>query len=356
MVKVKTVEFVSPGHPDKIADQISDHLLDYMLLQNKNNKVAIETFITGTKDDGLIVVGGESTQGIDDTVLEYEVEQITRKTIKTLTDEFGYYDIKNVITKQSTEINKAVNKNKNVGAGDQGIMVGCATNTTETYLPKTYDLARTLQIQLWQLQNQRTDLELDSKVQVTESPDDYKIVFSIQHRKNYERTSLHKELQEICKTFTDKPFKIYLNPSGSFIKGGPAADTGLTGRKIVVDAYGPEIPVGGGAFSGKDPSKVDRSGAYAARHLAKNIVGHGLADRCIVRLAYVIGKVNPYELSINTFDTLKTSQRVLDSFLKEFSMQPKTIIERLDLLNINYLENSEFGHFGKPDSPWEKLI
>ena len=178
---------------------------------------------------------------------------------------------------------------------------------------------------------------------------------STQHNKAIDMEKLFKEVSDIVANNVKSEFELDLNPSGSFVKGGPAGDTGLTGRKIVVDAYGPSVPVGGGAFSGKDPSKVDRSAAYAARHLAKNIVAHKLADDCLVRVSYAIGKAEPYELSVDTFGSQKEKDSVVNDFVSKFGMKPGVIIERLDLLNVNYREDTLFSHFGHENRNWEKI-
>ena len=222
-------------------------------------------------------------------------------------------------------------------------------------MPVTFDKSRNIQKSLWDLQNADSMLDLDSKVQVTSGGEKTKVVFSTQHQPDIDLEKLEKQVIEIVSEHITEDFILDLNPSGSFIKGGPAGDTGLTGRKIVVDAYGPSVPVGGGAFSGKDPSKVDRSAAYAARHLAKNIVAHNLADRCQVRVAYAIGKADPYELTVETFDTDKKDENVLDDFITQFDMRPAAIIERLSLLNVDYRTDTLFSHFGHDDRNWEKI-
>ena len=198
-------------------------------------------------------------------------------------------------------------------------------------------------------------LDLDSKVQVTTGGDKTKVVVSTQHQSEIDIDDLHSRVSELVGNYISEEYTLDLNPSGSFVKGGPAGDTGLTGRKIVVDAYGPSVPVGGGAFSGKDPSKVDRSAAYAARHLAKNIVSHGLADECLVRVSYAIGKADPYELTVETFGTEKSEEKVLDDFISKFDMKPGAIIERLNLLDVDYKEDTLFSHFGHNDRNWEKI-
>ena len=263
--------------------------------------------------------------------------------------------ITSLIPPQSEEIRVAVEEDEDQGAGDQGIMVGYASNETESFMPPTFDISRNIQIKLWELQNNNELLDLDSKVQVTTGGEETKVVISTQHNKDIDIDELRDNLQEMISKYVEGKYKFDLNPSGSFVKGGPAGDTGLTGRKIVVDAYGPTIPVGGGAFSGKDPSKVDRSAAYAARHLAKNVVAHGLADKCLIRVAYAIGKAEPYELTVETFGTQKTEDSLLDDFVSKFGMKPGIIIERLDLLNVNYKEDTLFSHFGHNNRNWEKI-
>ena len=222
-------------------------------------------------------------------------------------------------------------------------------------MPPTFDISRNIQKTLWDLQNSDPMLDLDSKVQVTTGGDKAKVVVSTQHKKEINIQKLHDQVSEIAANHVNHNFQLDLNPSGSFVKGGPAGDTGLTGRKIVVDAYGPSVPVGGGAFSGKDPSKVDRSAAYAARHLAKNIVFHKLADECLVRVSYAIGKAEPYELTVNTFDTSNVKENVINDFVNKFDMKPGAIIERLDLINVNYRIDTLFSHFGHDDRNWEKI-
>ena len=307
MSKYVTAETVSPGHPDKIADLISDYVLTKALQNNSSSRVAVETFLTGTKNGGLVLVGGEISEIAEittDDVLTI-VKEALNKTIKTSFEDFDLdnLSIYNELTPQSEEIRAAVEDDEDQGAGDQGIMVGFATNKTKSFMPPTFDMSRNIQKSLWDLQNSDEMLDLDSKVQVTSGGEKTKVVVSTQHNKAIDMEKLFHEVSEIVSNNVESEFELDLNPSGSFVKGGPAGDTGLTGRKIVVDAYGPSVPVGGGAFSGKDPSKVDRSAAYAARHLAKNIVAHKLADDCLVRVSYAIGKAEPYELTIDTFDT-----------------------------------------------------
>ena len=354
-----TAETVSPGHPDKIADLISDYVLTRALQNNNSSRVAVETFLTGTKNGGLVLVGGEISEIANITTEDIVeiVKEALSKTIKTSFEDFNLdtLSIYNELTPQSEEIRAAVEDDEDQGAGDQGIMVGFATDKTESFMPPTFDISRNIQKDLWDIQNSDEMLDLDSKVQVTSGGEKTKVVVSTQHHKDINIEKLYEEVTEIVSNHVDTEFELDLNPSGSFVKGGPAGDTGLTGRKIVVDAYGPSIPVGGGAFSGKDPSKVDRSAAYAARHLAKNIVAHKLAEECLVRVSYAIGKAEPYELTIDTFDTLKVDDNKLNDFVSNFNMKPGAIIERLDLTSVDYRIDTLFSHFGHPERNWEKV-
>ena len=359
MYNLTTAETVSPGHPDKIADLISDYVLTRALKNNNASKVAVETFLTGTKNGGIVLVGGEISEiaNISSEDIKEIVTLALSKTIKTSFQDFDLekLSIYNELTPQSEEIRAAVGDEKNQGAGDQGIMIGYATNKTKSFMPITFDKSRNIQKSLWDLQNSDPMLDLDSKVQVTSGGEKTKVVFSTQHQQDIDLEKLKAQVVEIVSEHITEDFVLDLNPSGSFVKGGPAGDTGLTGRKIVVDAYGPSIPVGGGAFSGKDPSKVDRSAAYAARHLAKNIVAHELSDRCQVRVAYAIGKADPYELSIDTFGTEKKDKNVLQDFIDKFDMRPAAIIDRLSLLSVDYRKDTLFSHFGHDDRNWEKI-
>ena len=359
MTKHVTAETVSPGHPDKIADLISDYVLTKALQNNNSSRVAVETFLTGTKNGGLVLVGGEISEIANITTEDIVeiVKEALKKTIKTSFEDFNLdkLSIYNELTPQSEEIRAAVEDDEDQGAGDQGIMVGFATDKTESFMPPTFNMSRNIQKSLWDLQNSDEMLDLDSKVQVTTGEEKTKVVVSTQHHKDINIEKLYEEVFEIVSNHVNSEFELDLNPSGSFVKGGPAGDTGLTGRKIVVDAYGPSVPVGGGAFSGKDPSKVDRSAAYAARHLAKNIVAHKLAEECLVRVSYAIGKADPYELTIDTFETLKVEEKTLNDFVNNFNMKPGAIIERLDLTNVDYRTDTLFSHFGHLDRNWEKI-
>ena len=329
MSKYVTAETVSPGHPDKIADLISDYVLTKALENNKKSRVAVETFLTGTDNGGLVVVGGEISEiaNITDEAIVSIVNEALKKTIKTSFPDFDLNNltIQNELTPQSEEIRAAVEDDEDQGAGDQGIMVGYAINETESLMPPTFDKSRNIQQALWDIQHSDEMLDLDSKVQVTTGGDQTKVVVSTQHQSEIDIDDLHARVFELVGSYISEEYTLDLNPSGSFVKGGPAGDTGLTGRKIVVDAYGPSGPVGGGAFSGKDPSKVDRSAAYAARHLAKNIVSHGLADECLVRVSYAIGKAEPYELSVETFGTEKSENKVFNDFISKFDMKPAVL-------------------------------
>ena len=359
MSKYVTAETVSPGHPDKIADLISDYVLTKALENNKQSKVAVETFLTGTEKGGLVVVGGEISEiaNITDEAVVSIVKEALEKTIKTSFPDFDLDNltIQNELTPQSEEIRAAVEGDQDQGAGDQGIMVGYAINETESLMPPTFDKSRNIQKALWEMQHSDEMLDLVSNVQVTTGGDKTKVVVSTQHQKEIDIDDLYSRVFELAGGYVKEEYTLDLNPSGSFVKGGPAGDTGLTGRKIVVDAYGPSVPVGGGAFSGKDPSKVDRSAAYAARHLAKNIVSHGLADECLVRVSYAIGKAEPYELTVETFGSEKSENKVLVDFISKFDMKPGSIIERLNLLEVNYKEDTLFSHFGHNDRNWEKI-
>ena len=346
---------MSEGHPEKVSDQISDALLDNVLAFDPSSKVECETLVT----TGQIVLAGEVKS---DTYVD--LQQVARDVVNKIGYTKAEYQFNgdscgviSLIHEQSQDINRGVDREEKAsqGAGDQGIMVGFATNKTTSFMPPTFDQSRNIQKSLWDLQNIDEMLDLDSKVQVTSGGEKTKVVVSTQHKKDIDIDQLNSAVTEIVSQNVDQNFQLDLNPSGSFIKGGPAGDTGLTGRKIVVDAYGPSIPVGGGAFSGKDPSKVDRSAAYAARHLAKNIVAHELSNECLVRVSYAIGKAEPYELTIETYDTLHVEAKILNDFVNKFDMKPGSIIERLDLTNVNYRTDTLFSHFGHANRNWEKI-
>jgi S-adenosylmethionine synthetase len=370
-----TSESVTEGHPDKIADQISDAVLDAMLAQDPKSRVACETLIT----TGLVVVAGEVTTGAN-----VDINETVRKTIKKI----GYdhsdkgFDANTcgvtiALGKQSQDIAMGVNEGEgkflDQGAGDQGLMFGYAINETDSYMPMTIDLSHKLAKRLSEVRHNGTlkDLRADGKTQVTAQYINGKlsridaIVVSTQHAESMTQKQIEEGVMEevIKKTvpahLIDKNTKYFINPTGRFVIGGPMGDCGLTGRKIIVDTYGGHGAHGGGAFSGKDPSKVDRSAAYAARHIAKNVVAAGLAERALVQVAYAIGVARPMSLLIDTFGTSKVDELKLTAAINElFDMRPKAIIQRLDLLRPIYSETAAYGHFGrnsKDGFTWERL-
>lgn len=370
-----TSESVTEGHPDKIADQISDAVLDAMLAQDPRSRVACETLIT----TGLVVVAGEVTTGAN-----VDINETVRKTIKKI----GYdhsdkgFDCNTcgvtvALGKQSQDIAMGVNEGEgkflDQGAGDQGLMFGYAINETDSYMPMTIDLSHKLAKRLAEVRHNGPlkDLRADGKTQVTAQYIDGKlaridaIVVSSQHAESMTQKQIEEGIMEevIKKTvpahLIDKNTKYFINPTGRFVIGGPMGDCGLTGRKIIVDTYGGHGAHGGGAFSGKDPSKVDRSAAYAARHIAKNVVAAGLADKALVQVAYAIGVAKPMSLLIDTFGTAKVDEVKLTAAINElFDMRPKAIIQRLDLLRPIYSETAAYGHFGRTSAQgftWERL-
>ncbi len=370
-----TSESVTEGHPDKIADQVSDAILDAMLAQDPKSRVACETLIT----TGLVVVAGEITTGAN-----VDINDTVRKTIKKI----GYdhsdkgFDantcgVSIAVGKQSQDIAVGVNEGEgkflDQGAGDQGLMFGYAINETESFMPMTIDLSHKMAARLAEVRHNGTlkDLRADGKTQVTAEYIDGKlsridaIVVSSQHAESMTQKQIEEGIMEevIKKTvpshLIDKNTKYFINPTGRFVIGGPMGDAGLTGRKIIVDTYGGHGAHGGGAFSGKDPSKVDRSAAYAARHIAKNVVAAGLADRALVQVAYAIGVAKPMSLLIDTFGTAKVDEAKLTVAINElFDMRPKAIIQRLDLLRPIYSETAAYGHFGRTSAQgftWERL-
>jgi S-adenosylmethionine synthetase len=370
-----TSESVTEGHPDKIADQISDAILDAMLTQDPKSRVACETLIT----TGLVVVAGEITTGAN-----VDINETVRKTIRKI----GYdhsdkgFDANTcgvtvALGKQSQDIAVGVNEGEgkflDQGAGDQGLMFGYANNETDSYMPMTIDLSHKLAKRLAEVRHNGIlgDLRADGKTQVTA---EYKngvlsrldaIVVSTQHAESMTQKQIEEGvMEEVIKKIVpshliDKNTKYYINPTGRFVIGGPMGDCGLTGRKIIVDTYGGHGAHGGGAFSGKDPSKVDRSAAYAARHIAKNIVAAGLAEKALVQVAYAIGVAKPMSLLVNTFGTCKVDEMKLTIAINElFDMRPKALIQRLDLLRPIYSETAAYGHFGRTSATgftWEKL-
>ncbi|MBT3232653.1 MAG: methionine adenosyltransferase [Calditrichaeota bacterium] len=362
-----TSESVTEGHPDKIADQISDAVLDATLKDDPLSRVACETFLT----TGMALVGGEIS-----TKTYVDIPKITRDVIHDI----GYveaaygFDAKTcavitTIDQQSTDIALGVDV---AGAGDQGMMVGFASNETEQLMPLPIQLAHTLAKGLTELRksNELTYLRPDGKTQVSVRYVDDKpvsvetVVVSTQHDADVDQETIRKDITEklifkhIPTNLINKDtVKIHVNPTGRFVLGGPHADTGLTGRKIIVDTYGGMALHGGGCFSGKDPTKVDRSGAYAARHVARNIIAAGLADKCQIQIAYAIGVAEPVSLMVETFNTGKLpDMEITDIVRKSIDLTPDAIIERLDLQRPIYRATAAYGHFGRTDLglPWEQ--
>jgi S-adenosylmethionine synthetase len=370
-----TSESVTEGHPDKIADQISDAVLDALLTQDPRSRVACETLVT----TGLIVVAGEVT-----TNARVDYSEIARQTVKKIgydsSDKgFDYKTCGVVVTldRQSPDISQGVSvgeglhNQKEQGAGDQGIMFGYAVRESENLMPLTIDLSQKLSLRLSQVRKDGTLpwLRPDGKTQVTVEYENGvpkrvdAVVVSSQHDENV----THKQIQEalieevVKKTipaqYLDSKTKFYINPTGRFVIGGPMGDCGLTGRKIIVDTYGGHGAHGGGAFSGKDPSKVDRSACYMGRYVAKNLVAAGLVDKCLVQLAYAIGVAEPVSVMVNGFGTEKVDARKLEAAAREvFHLRPAGIIESLNLLRPIYSKTAAYGHFGRndPDFTWER--
>ncbi len=367
-----TSESVSEGHPDKIADQISDAVLDEILRQDPKGRVACETLVT----TGMCVVAGEIT-----TKANFSVPEIARNVIKNIgydNSEKGFdYKTCAVITtldKQSPDIAMGVDDGaqKEQGAGDQGIMFGYAINETPEIMPLTISLSHKLMQNLASMrkQNKVNFLRPDSKSQVTVEYVDGKakrvdaVVISTQHSEDVSHATLKEFIMDqvipesIPSQWLDKNTKYFINPTGRFVIGGPQGDCGLTGRKIIVDTYGGHGAHGGGAFSGKDPSKVDRSAAYAARHIAKNIVSAGLAEKCLVQLAYAIGVAEPVSVMVNDYGTGKVSSEKLSAAVKViWGLKPAQITEQFDLLKPRYSKTAAYGHFGRNEESftWEKL-
>ncbi|MBR6897324.1 MAG: methionine adenosyltransferase [Lachnospiraceae bacterium] len=383
--KFFTSESVTEGHPDKICDQISDAILDALLEQDPMSRVACETCTT----TGLVMVMGEIT-----TKAYVDIQKIVRQTV----EEIGYTRAKygfdamtcgviTAIDEQSADIALGVDKSyeaKNetsmsedeleaIGAGDQGMMFGFATNETEEYMPYPIYLAQKLAKRLSDVRKQGIlpYLRPDGKTQVTVEYDENgkpmrldAVVLSAQHNDSVSQEQIHKDIKEqvfdviLPKDMVDENTKFFINPTGRFVIGGPQGDSGLTGRKIIVDTYGGYARHGGGAFSGKDPTKVDRSAAYAARYVAKNIVAAGLADTCEIQLSYAIGVASPTSVNIDTFGTGRLSDTELVKIVREnFDLRPAGIIKMLDLRRPIYRQTAAYGHFGRSDLdlPWERL-
>ncbi|ABM26116.1 methionine adenosyltransferase [Shewanella sp. W3-18-1] len=363
-----TSESVSEGHPDKIADQISDAVLDAILAQDPKARVACETYVK----TGMVLVGGEVT-----TSAWVDIEELTRKTVR----EIGYthsdmgFDadscaVLNAIGKQSPDINQGVDRAdpKEQGAGDQGLMFGYASNETEILMPAPITYAHALVKRQSEVRKNGTLpwLRPDAKSQVTFAYENNKIVgidaivLSTQHSPDIAQADLIEGVMEsiikpvLPAQWLSKDTKYFINPTGRFVIGGPMGDCGLTGRKIIVDTYGGMARHGGGAFSGKDPSKVDRSAAYAARYVAKNIVAAGLADRCELQVSYAIGVAEPTSISIETFGTGKVSEEVLIKLVRQhFDLRPYGLTEMLNLARPIYQATAAYGHFGRNEFPWE---
>ncbi|MGE1063268.1 methionine adenosyltransferase [Megasphaera paucivorans] len=375
-----TSESVTEGHPDKMADQISDSILDAILEKDKNARVACETLVT----TGMVHVVGEIS-----TTCYVDIPHIVRETVRSIgytRAKYGFdCDTCGVLVsldEQSPDIAMGVDEAKEVkdgdsdafdaiGAGDQGMMFGYATNETDDYMPLPISLAHRLARRLAKVRKDGTlpYLRPDGKTQVTVEYDNGRpvridtIVISAQHSPEVTREQIEKDLleyvikPELSEGLFDDKTKLFINPTGRFVIGGPQGDSGLTGRKIIVDTYGGMARHGGGAFSGKDPTKVDRSAAYAARYVAKNVVAAGLADKCEIQLAYAIGVANPVSIHVETFDTGKVENDVIETLIKKyFDLRPAGIIEMLDLQRPIYKQTAAYGHFGRNDLdlPWEK--
>lgn len=369
--KFISAESVAPGHPDKLCDQISDAVLDEVLKQDPNGRVACETFVTM----GLIIVGGEIT-----TTAFVDIHKLVRDVLKDI----GYSDPKygfdyhtcailNAIHTQSPDISQGVDAG---GAGDQGVMLGFATRETSMFMPFPVVLAHRLVQRMVQARQEGIlpYLGPDGKSQVTVEYENDRpkridsVVLACQHTEDILDSTGQKITPQarqqiidviakpILEKWIDTNTKFYVNETGKFVVGGPQSDTGMTGRKLVVDTYGGTVPHGGGAFSGKDSTKVDRSGAYMARYIAKNIVAAGLADKCLVQMAYVIGKAEPVSVMVETFGTAKIAEEKISQAVREnFDLTPRGIIKTLDLRRPGFRQTAAFGHFGRDGFTWERL-
>ncbi|MDD6350015.1 methionine adenosyltransferase [Intestinibaculum porci] len=361
-----TSESVSEGHPDKVCDQISDAILDACLKEDPNSRVACECFTT----TNLVVIGGEIT-----TNAHVDYEQVARDVLRKIgytSDELGidadHCRIEVVMDTQSSDIALGTN-NEVGGAGDQGIMFGYATNETKGYMPLPISIAHQLVRYASELRHEGTFkwARPDMKSQVTidyteETPKIDTILMSIQHDPDFDEKEFKRFIKEdiMDKVVDDyglnHDYKVFINPTGRFVIGGPHGDTSLTGRKIIVDTYGGSAHHGGGAFSGKDPTKVDRSAAYISRYIAKNLVAAGLCDRCEIQLSYAIGVKEPTSVFVETYGTEKVSRDViLEAIKKEFNLTPQGIIDTLNLRQPIYSKTAAYGHFGRKEFPWEKL-
>ena len=378
MRKLFTSESVTEGHPDKLCDFISDSVLDACFEKDPYSRVACET-VAGK---GQVLVTGEITSKAD-----IDIEKIVRNAIKEVgydnsETDIDYRTCKVLIniSKQSSDIALGVDKSyedkegesvNSEGAGDQGIMFGFACNETEELMPLPISLAHKLSRRLTEVRKsgEISYLRPDGKTQVTVEYEDDKpvrvdaVVVSTQHIENVDLEVLKKDIKEkvikavIPEKFLDENTKYFINPTGRFVIGGPLGDSGLTGRKIIVDTYGGYSRHGGGAFSGKDPSKVDRSAAYMARFVAKNVVANGYSDKCEIQFSYAIGVAKPVSVYIDTFGTAKIpEEEIIEKINKTFDLTPRGIIDKLDLRKPIYRKTTNYGHFGKPDLSWEQII
>ena len=361
-----TSESVTEGHPDKLCDYISDSILDAYLEKDKNARVAVETFASGNR---ITIAGQISANG------EVDIEELVRQKVKEIgfdneeTDmDYRTCKIDIDITRQSPDIALGVDIG---GAGDQGIMFGYACKDTEEYMPYAISMAHKLAKRLTEVRKENIIdyLRPDGKTQVTvEYEDDIPkrietILISTQHLDGISQEKIKQDIEKevirkvVPENMIDNNTKIYVNPTGRFVIGGPLGDTGLTGRKIIVDTYGGYSRHGGGCFSGKDPSKVDRSSAYMLRHIAKNLVANGYCKKCEIQIAYAIGMKEPLSIYINTFGTGTKSEEELVNLVREsFDLTPDGIIKYLDLKRPIYEKTTNYGHFGKNNMPWEKII
>ena len=367
-IRLVTAESVRAGHPDKFCDQVADAILDAHLRQDPNARVAVEVFATA----GKMIIGGEVTSKAEvdcGRIVADAIDRIDYTMSDLCGDPHGLLELEVCLHEQSPDISAAVGKNE-LGAGDQGIVVGYATSETEEYLPLPVVLAHRICRRLDELKPTTPWLGADGKAQVTVAYENdvpvavTAVVVSLQHDAGIDHKSIHRFIGKevlgkvLPRELLKEDTSILINPSGKFVLGGPAADTGLTGRKLAVDQYGPVAHIGGGALSGKDPTKVDRSGAYAARWVAKNIVAAGMAKRCEVQIAYAIGRSEPVSITVDTFGTGKLDDQLLAKAIqKVFDLRPAAIIRALKLRQPIYRSLAAYGHMGREDLgvEWEKL-
>lgn len=365
---IVTAEAVRAGHPDKLCDQIADAILDEHLAQDPSARVAVEVFVTDSK----VLVAGEVTSKAKVSYKKIVWDTLGRlryKKADLCSDPSGHIDVEVRVHEQSPDIAGAVNGDKELGAGDQGIMVGYATDETPEMLPLPVVLAQRICRELDNMQRGVNWMGADGKAQVSVVYNGSKpvyvktIVISVQHSEGICPACLAETVIRgivvkcIPMTLVHPKTRLLVNPSGNFVLGGPAADTGLTGRKLAVDQYGPVAHIGGGALSGKDPTKVDRSGAYMARYIAKNLVASGLAECCEVQIAYAIGRAEPVSVSVDAFGTSAYPDSILARIARAvFDMRPASIIEQLDLRKPGYTNLAAYGHYGRPELnlPWER--